>query len=125
MSAAFTTQSQGLDERRWRQNWSDTGRWWPSPKRKNSRGVHSPMAPEHFLKPCRKGYSKLLRLYPKPYRERFGKSMEQTFTDLCRERVKTERGLFRFALWMFFETAAAILRENLRYLRFLLMQKRI
>ena len=38
--------------------------------------------------------------------------MEQTFNDLCRERVKAERGLFRFALWAFFETSAAIIREN-------------
>jgi hypothetical protein len=38
--------------------------------------------------------------------------MEQTFNDLCRERVKAERGLFGFALWKFFETSAAIIREN-------------
>jgi hypothetical protein len=38
--------------------------------------------------------------------------MEQTFNDLCRERVKAERGLFSFALWTFFETSAAIIREN-------------
>jgi hypothetical protein len=38
--------------------------------------------------------------------------MEQTFNDLCRERVKAERGLLSFALWTFFETSAAIIREN-------------
>src|SRR6185436_11318888 len=48
----------------------------------------------------------------KPYRERFGEGMEQTFNDLCRERVKAERGIFSFALWTFFETSAAIVREN-------------
>lgn len=48
--------------------------------------------------------------------------MEQTFTDLCRERVKAERGLFSFALWMFFETSAAIIRENLKSI---VMQKSI
>jgi hypothetical protein len=60
----------------------------------------------------RNWYAKLLRLYPKPYRERFGEGMEQTFNDLCRERVKAEKGLFSFALWTFFETSAAIIREN-------------
>jgi hypothetical protein len=38
--------------------------------------------------------------------------MQQTFNDLCRERVKAKRGLFRFALWTFFETSTAIIREN-------------
>ncbi len=57
-------------------------------------------------------YAKLVRLYPKAYRERFSEAMEQTFNDLCRERVKAERGLFSFALWTFFETSAAIIREN-------------
>src|SRR5829696_2250780 len=57
-------------------------------------------------------YAKLLRLYPKAYRERFGEGMEQTFNDLCHERVKAGRGLFSLALWMFVETLAAIVREN-------------
>jgi hypothetical protein len=38
--------------------------------------------------------------------------MEQTFNDLCRERVKAGQRLFSFALWTFFETSAAIIREN-------------
>lgn len=71
------------------------------------------MASELFIRRCRNGYAKLLRLYPKPYRERFGEGMQQTFNDLCRERAKAERGLFSFALWMFFETSAAIIRENI------------
>jgi len=70
------------------------------------------MASKHSLARYRNWYAKLLRLYPKPYRERFGEGMEQTFNDLCHERVQAERGLFSFALWMFFETSAAILREN-------------
>src|SRR5687767_4817170 len=69
------------------------------------------MASEPFIR-YRNCYAKLLRLYPKSYRERFGEAMEQTFNDLCRERVEAERGLFRFALWTFFETSAAIIREN-------------
>ncbi len=70
------------------------------------------MASEPFIRRYRNWYAKLLRLYPKPYHERFGEGMEQTFHDLCRERVNAERGLFSFALWMFFETSAAIIREN-------------
>ena len=71
------------------------------------------MAAEAFIRRCRDWYGKLLRLYPKPYRERFGEGMEQTFNDLCRERVKSKRGLWSFALWMFVETAVGIVRENL------------
>ena len=70
------------------------------------------MASESFMRRYRNWYAKLLRLYPKPYRERFGEGMEQTFNDLCRERAKAKRGLFSFALWTFFETSAAIIREN-------------
>jgi hypothetical protein len=70
------------------------------------------MAIELSTRRYRNWYSKLLRLYPKSYRERFGVGMEQTFNDLCRERVKAGRGLFRLALWVFVETLAAIIREN-------------
>jgi hypothetical protein len=64
-------------------------------------------------------YAKLLRLYPKPYYERFGEGMEQTFNDLLRERAEEERGLFGCALWMVVETFAGIMRENIT---FILMQ---
>ena len=39
--------------------------------------------------------------------------MEQTFNDLLRERTEEEKGLFGFALWMFVETSAGIIRENM------------
>src|SRR5436190_372828 len=113
MSAGFTTTSQHWDKRRWRRNWSDTARSWRSPEKSNWGQAPSPMASELFIRQCRNWYAKLLRLYPKPYRERFSKGMEQTFGDLCRERVKAERGLFSFTLWMFFETSTAIIRENI------------
>jgi len=59
-------------------------------------------------------YKKLLSLYPRAFRERLGESMEQTFNDLCNERKQqTERGLFGFVLWMFIETSAGIVKENL------------
>jgi hypothetical protein len=57
-------------------------------------------------------YAMLLRLYPQPFQERFGEGMRQTFHDLCRERRSARRGLFGFALWIFFETLLGIAREN-------------
>jgi hypothetical protein len=58
-------------------------------------------------------YSKLLRFYPKPFRERFGEGMEQTFNDPCRERKEAGEGLFTFALWAFVETSTGIIRERI------------
>jgi hypothetical protein len=57
-------------------------------------------------------YAKLLRFYPKPHRERFGESMEQTFNDLCRERRAAGEGLFGFVLRMFVETSVGIIKEK-------------
>jgi hypothetical protein len=59
-------------------------------------------------------YRKLLRFYPRPYRDQFAESMEQTFTDLCRERAAQGRGVTGIALWMFAETSAGIIKDNLR-----------
>jgi len=58
-------------------------------------------------------YAMLLRLYPQPFRERFGEGMSQTFHDLCREYRNAGRGLFGLALWIFFETAGGIVMENI------------
>jgi hypothetical protein len=57
-------------------------------------------------------YATLLRLYPRPFRERFGEGMEQTFHDLCREHRDAKRGLFGLALWIFCETSVGIVKEN-------------
>jgi hypothetical protein len=57
-------------------------------------------------------YAMLLRLYPRPFRERFGEGMAQTFHDLCQERKGAGRGLFGFALWIFCETLVGIVKEN-------------
>lgn len=46
--------------------------------------------------------------------------MEQTFNDLLRERAEEEKRLFGFALWMFVETSAGIIRENIK--TFIIMQ---
>ncbi|MFH1070912.1 MAG: hypothetical protein V1794_14940 [Candidatus Glassbacteria bacterium] len=48
--------------------------------------------------------------------------MEQTFNDLLRERAGEDRGLFDCALWMFVETSAGIIKEQLNYIS---MQKSI
>jgi hypothetical protein len=74
------------------------------------------MASEHSIARYRNLYAKLLRLYPTSYRERFGEGMEQTFSDLLRERRDAERVLFAFALWMFVETSAGIIRENITFI---------
>jgi len=57
-------------------------------------------------------YSMLLRLYPQPFRERFGEGMEQTFHDLCREHGSGGRRLFALALWVFCETLVGIVKEH-------------
>jgi hypothetical protein len=60
-------------------------------------------------------YTKLLLLYPKPYRERFGDEMVQMFGDLYRERRAANRGLFGFIIWVFVETFKGIIKENVSY----------
>jgi hypothetical protein len=78
------------------------------------------MEHEHAIARYRRWYRKLLRFYSRPYRARFAESMEQTFHDLCRERARTGRGLFRVVLWVFIETFAGIFREHVT---FIMMQK--
>ena len=58
----------------------------------------------------RRFYKKLLRLYPRGFREQLGESMEQTFSDLYKER-QTDGGWFGFILWTFVETTVGILKE--------------
>ncbi|MEO8130448.1 MAG: hypothetical protein ABI822_25335 [Bryobacteraceae bacterium] len=70
------------------------------------------MATDVAVQRYRKWYAMLLRLYPRPFRERFGEGMAQTFHDLCRERRGARRGLFGFALWIFCETLVGIVQEN-------------
>ncbi|MEP0811363.1 hypothetical protein NC996_19140 [Trichocoleus sp. ST-U2] len=71
---------------------------------------------ERLIRRYRNWYAKLLRLYSKPYYERFGEEMKQTFTDLLRERAEEGQGLFGYALWLFVETSAGIMRENITYI---------
>jgi hypothetical protein len=58
-------------------------------------------------------YRKLLTLYPQRFKEQLGESMEQTFSDLYRER-QAKPGWFRFVLWTFIETAVGIVREHVQ-----------
>jgi hypothetical protein len=74
------------------------------------------MAHDRAIGRYRRWYARLLRLYPRPFQERFGEPMAQTFTDLCRERTGANRGLHAFALGTFAETSAQILRENMTQL---------
>lgn len=64
----------------------------------------------------RRWYGRLLRLYPRPFRERFAEPMSQTFTDLARERTDANRSLVGFALGTYTETSAQIMRENVTQL---------
>lgn len=61
-------------------------------------------------------YAMLLRLYPRPFRDRFSEGIAQTFHDMCRENLDSKRGLFGLALWIFFETSVGIARENLTHM---------
>jgi len=70
------------------------------------------MAHKYSIHRYRNWYARLLRLYPKPYRERFSEGMEQSFNDLLQERAGKEGGLFDCALWMFIETSTGIIRER-------------
>jgi hypothetical protein len=58
----------------------------------------------------------LLRLYPRPFRERFGEGMAQTFHDLCREHGDAKWRLFGFVVWIFCETSGGIVMENITHM---------
>ena len=71
---------------------------------------------KHSIQHLRNWYAKLLRLYSRPYYERFGEGMEQTFNDLLLERAREDRALFAYAFWMFLETSAGITKERNRFI---------
>jgi hypothetical protein len=74
------------------------------------------MAYEHATARYRILYARLLRLYPGPYRERFGESMQQTFNDLCREHRKAGVGLSGLVVWIFVDTLVQILKEWMAFM---------
>ena len=110
-SAASTTASAPSGGRRSPPSSSGTARSSPSPG--GCRRSLLRMAYELSIRRYRHWYARLLRLYPKPYRQRFGEGMEQTFNDLCRARAGEARGLFGLAFWVFAETSAGIIGENM------------
>lgn len=64
----------------------------------------------------RSWYASLIRFHSRAHRTRYGEGMEQTFSDILRERREEGKGLFGFALWMFIETSAVIIRENITHI---------
>ena len=74
-----------------------------------------PTPSERSVQRYRYWYAQLLRLYPKPYKQRFQESMRQTFADVLRERSADRGGLFVSALWMFFETFASLIEERIMH----------
>ena len=70
---------------------------------------------ENSIQRYRYWYAKLLRFYSKPYYERFGEGMEQTFSDLLRERAEEERVLLSFAFWMYIDTFTGIIKEKIKF----------
>ena len=71
------------------------------------------MSTEPAIRRYRRWYARLLRGYPARFHDRFADGMEQTFTDLCRERGDEARPLAPLVLWMFLETSVGIIKENL------------
>lgn len=55
-------------------------------------------------------YSRLVRLYPKPFRERFGDEMVRTFQDMCGD-AESHR-LIHVVVRAFIDTACHLLREH-------------
>lgn len=74
------------------------------------------MESDHKLRRYQQWYAKLLRLYPKAFRERFGEEMVRIFNDLGREHMAAKRGLCSFVLSIFAETLAGIVRENITFI---------
>jgi hypothetical protein len=58
-------------------------------------------------------YAMLLRLYPRPFRERFGEAMAQAFYDLYKKHRDAGQGVLTFALPVFYETFVGIVQENI------------
>jgi hypothetical protein len=77
---------------------------------------------EHAAARYKRWYARLLRFYPKPYRERFAEGMQQIFNDLCREHCKAGGGLPGFVFWMFTDTLAGIIKENINKENIIMMQ---
>lgn len=74
------------------------------------------------LQRYRQWYGSLVRLYTKPYYERFGEGMEQTFNDVLREHLEKKRGVRFYIFWMFVDTLVGIIKQHITYT---IMKKKI
>jgi hypothetical protein len=61
-------------------------------------------------------YRRLLRFYPRPFRERFAESMEQTFDDLCREQDGGPTKMLSLTVHLSVDTGIGIVRERILHL---------
>lgn len=58
-------------------------------------------------------YKKLVAFYPPEFREQFGESMKQTFSDVCREHKREFHKIpLGLLIWMFMETSVGIIKEH-------------
>lgn len=64
----------------------------------------------------RRLYAAILRFYPKPYRERFGEGMEQTFNDLYTEHARAGESVIGFTLHAYADTLFGIFKEQILFL---------
>jgi uncharacterized membrane protein YdcZ (DUF606 family) len=99
---------------RWQPNSNGIVELWLLPSKKGSREEVFDLAKKLSIDQYQYWYSRLLLLYPQPFYNRFGEEMKQSFTDLLRERINEERGLFSFAVWIFIETSVGIFSEKRR-----------
>ena len=63
---------------------------------------------------ARRLYRQLLSFYPKDFRDRVGRSMEQTFADNLREGRRRGGHLFGFLVWTYAETIVGAMRQRAR-----------
>lgn len=71
------------------------------------------MLDKSSLKQYQAWYARLLRFYPKAYRERFSEELQQTFTDLYRDKAQNNQSSITFLVWIFLETTVHIFKENI------------
>lgn len=75
------------------------------------------MSSDRIVKFYRTLYAIALRLFPGPFRDRFGEGMRQTFQDLCREHADAGRGLHLVVLLTFADTMIQIPKQHFRRVR--------
>ena len=61
----------------------------------------------------RAGYARLLRLYPRPFRDRYADAMEQAFADAYADRRAAGRPVGALLAGTYLDTSIGILKENL------------